>query len=585
MLKNLSDRWSLNSLYRGESQSPLLKDNLAKLKEEIEETISEIAKSKNLIHSYKLINHVQHLQKRVRHKRFFVNCLNVQDITDQRAKALADQVQTINSLFNRLLIYFDAYLLDIPEDKWKSLVARKELKLTKFYLNERRTLAKEGFSPEEKIVVNELMTNGYHAWGKMYRSLTNEIKIPYKGKKLTIGQAYNELLKGNRQIRKSWYEQWDKQSHPIATVLNSLAGFRIDLYRQQGIDNVLLEPLNNNRVSEESLKAMWKAIERKREELLSYLDIKKELLNVDSLKWYDFMAPMQFKSEPIPLDYAANLIVESFHSMSEDMAEFSRKAFLNKWVETENRDNKSAGAFCVPLPLKKESRIFMTFTGTSNNINALAHELGHGYHQYLIRHLPSFAQLYPMSIGEGAAIFAELVMTNSLVERAENNIERTYYLENKVNRGLRLLLFNYSIFLFEKEFYEKRKRGVVSKDALNALMLQIQQETFNNKLDTYDPLTWATRTHYYMTNQPFYNFPYTIGYLISQGIYKKICKNPRNFANKYRPFLKDSGRMTLEELMQTHFTFDLTKVSTWEMFIEPLIEDLKELSNIGSLNM
>src|SRR5690625_2907770 len=115
-------------------------------------------------------------------------------------------------------------------------------------------------------------------------------------------------------------------------------------------------------------------------------------------------------------------------------------------------------------------------------------------------------------------------------------------------------------------------------------MLQTQREIFNDRLDSYDPQLWMTRAHYYMTHQPFYNFPYTFGYLISQGMYEKVAADSENFTTLYEPFLMDTGRKDAEGLMAKYFNADLTKVSTWEGFIKPLIDDLAELAYLSGLD-
>src|SRR5690625_4660190 len=327
MLKNLINRWSLNSLYEGESESPLLRENLDRLKSELTEMINRLSTDSQSIEPLPLIADVQHLQKRVRQKRFFVNCLTVQDTTDELAKSLAGEVQVINSQFNHLLIYFDEYLIGICEDDWAQLMEQDELKGVTFYLNERRQRAQKGLGKDKDILANRLMVNGYHAWGTMYRSITNYIKVPHKGKSLTTGQAYNQLLNGNKELRRSWDKQWDEQSNNIATVLNSLAGFRLDLYAEQGVDEVLSEPLHLNRLSEQSLNAMWLAVERKKAELLPYLDMKKTLLDSDTMDWYDFMAPLQFKGENRNHDHAAQLMVNSFNAVNERYAKFAQIAY------------------------------------------------------------------------------------------------------------------------------------------------------------------------------------------------------------------------------------------------------------------
>ncbi len=56
------------------------------------------------------------------------------------------------------------------------------------------------------------------------------------------------------------------------------------------------------------------------------------------------------------------------------------------------------------------------------------------------------------------------------------------------------------------------------------------------------PGTWTA-----WTDEPFYNFPYTFGYLFSVGIYARAVEEGPAFEPKYLNLLRDTGRMTVEE--------------------------------------
>ena len=78
-------------------------------------------------------------------------------------------------------------------------------------------------------------------------------------------------------------------------------------------------------------------------------------------------------------------------------------------------------------------------------------------------------------------------------------------------------------------------------------MEEAQREAYADGLKSYHPHFWASKLHFYITGVPFYNFPYTFGYLLSQGIYGRALQEGPSFAHAYRGFLQDTGRMTVEE--------------------------------------
>ncbi|MNM66978.1 hypothetical protein D3C81_784880 [compost metagenome] len=118
-------------------------------------------------------------------------------------------------------------------------------------------------------------------------------------------------------------------------------------------------------------------------------------------------------------------------------------------------------------------------------------------------------------------------------------------------------------FLFETRFYEKRQQGVLDAAELSELMEEAQREAFQEALGSYHPHFWASKLHFYITDVPFYNFPYTFGYMFSTGLYALAQREGQSFAAKYDALLRDTGRMTVEELAAKHLGVDLTKPDFW----------------------
>ncbi|MDK6729530.1 oligoendopeptidase, partial [Aerococcus urinae] len=85
----------------------------------------------------------------------------------------------------------------------------------------------------------------------------------------------------------------------------------------------------------------------------------------------------------------------------------------------------------------------------------------------------------------------------------------------------------------EKNFYSERQAGYVGEERLNQLMVSAQREAFAGALDSYHPHFWASKLHFFISDVPFYNFPYSFGYLFSQGILAELMKDPDHFTERY----------------------------------------------------
>lgn len=131
-------------------------------------------------------------------------------------------------------------------------------------------------------------------------------------------------------------------------------------------------------------------------------------------------------------------------------------------------------------------------------------------------------------------------------------------------------------FIFENAFYEERKKGMVSAERISELMEAAQKEAYCDSLGEYHPHFWASKLHFHITGVPFYNFPYTFGYLFSLGIYAKALEEGAAFEQKYIALLKDTGSMQVEDLAMKHLGADLTKEDFWKDAVALIVQDAEE---------
>lgn len=140
----------------------------------------------------------------------------------------------------------------------------------------------------------------------------------------------------------------------------------------------------------------------------------------------------------------------------------------------------------------------------------------------------------------------------------------------------------HSRFLFEQRFYEERKGGIVSPKRLNQLMEQSINEAYGGSLDQPSIYSWVWTPHYYITQSPFYNFPYTFGYLFALAIYAKAKEKGKEFERDYLKLLRDSGSMNVEDLVMKHLGEDITSKEFWEAGMEVCLKDVEEFLELTS---
>ncbi|UII54959.1 M3 family oligoendopeptidase [Cytobacillus spongiae] len=526
----------------------------------------------------------QQVAKKLRQAGAFVSCLQAQNTEDKKAGDLRAKTTELSASFQSALTGFDQKLTTYDQTVWEELLLNDHIKELSFVLNERRTHALEKLSQKEESTINALGVDGYHGWGQMYDLIVGSIQIPFEqdGKEqlLSVGQAANKFSSSNPKVRKDMFTQWEKawgeKADYLSETLNHLAGFRLNVYKLRGWEDVLKEPLQMNRMKKETLEMMWKVISENKQPLVKFLNRKAKSLGLEKLSWYDLDAPLGKSESKVSYQEGADFILEHFSRFGEEMTSFAKMAFEDKWIEAEDRPGKMPGGFHTYFPENSQSRIFMTFSGSPSNVSTLAHELGHGFHTYAMRDLHLLNRNYAMNVAETASTFAEMIVADAAVKNATSEEEKLALLEDKVQRSVALLMNIHARFLFETRFYEERKQGIVSTDRLNELMLEAQKEAYGNALEDYHPTFWASKLHFFITGVPFYNFPYTFGYLFSLGIYARALEEGKGYEEKYIALLKDTARMSVEELAMKHLNVDLTQPEFWEKAVKLCMDDVEE---------
>lgn len=595
MKRPLSLVWDLDSIFPGRSESKEVQAYLDTLAADIQatkgrlEAVSVPTSVEDATPLADVIGTLQDLASRLRQVGAYTVCLVSENTEDRKAPVIRARVSRMSADVQSLWTMLDERMLAVDDTLWRHLLERPGFKEVAEAIDEQRRWAGHKLAPDKEALVGELAVDGYHAWGELYNHVSGSIKILVEkdGESTTLsaGQVQNRMSsdpdRGVRTRLFTAYEAaWADHAEICAKALNHLGGFRQALYRQRGWDSILEEPLEYNRITRETLDAMWQAVDEGKPVLLEYLERKAKLMGVERLSFYDVDAPLGNVKSEWSYDDAAEFIVKQFERFNPRMAEFSRQAFEGAWIEAEDRPAKRAGGFCTSFPQSHVSRIFLTFDNSINSATTLAHELGHAFHHSVFRGVPYLMTGYPMNLAETASTLAELIVAEAGMETAQDESERLALLDNKVRKSVAFFMNIHARFQFELAFYDERAAGVVPVDRLNELMEEAERKAFCDALGEWHPLFWASKLHFYITGVPFYNFPYTFGYLFSHGVYQWALEERDSFERRYASLLRDTGYMRTEALARKHFGVDLTQPEFWRGAVNQALESAREFVRV-----
>lgn len=467
-----------------------------------------------------------------------------------------------------------------------------EYKKYEFILEEEINYFNHQMERKEESIANDLQRFGGDAWSKLHEQIISNMVDKETGK--TFNQLRNDAYSPDRNIRKeSYYKEialLEQNQIAISSALNNIKGATISLNKKRnwgdGFEGAINRSLFSSRLSRKSLDALISAIEDSIPMWQEYLfekakalNLKDEKGNSEKCSFYDIFAPLITESSDKEKDWtyqeAKEFIINKFSEFSSHMGDFVKTAFEENWVDAEIRKGKVGGAFCIDFPLQKVSRVLTNFSGTTSDILTLAHELGHAYHHFCIKDLDYNLCSYPMTLAETASIFAETMVTNSMLKTA-NLSEKINLLEMHLSDSCQTLLDILSRFYFEKSVFEERENKELVAEDFCRLMNDAQNKTYGNSLtETKHPYLWAVKTHYYSPSLDFYNFPYAFGQLFALGLYSQYKESPKKFPSQYQELLKNTGSMTCEEVCKLA-GFDITTKDFWLSGIKELKLEFEE---------
>lgn len=414
-------------------------------------------------------------------------------------------------------------------------------------------------SSKEQSVNNpiiNLLENELKAWEDMYIQLRNKIEVIHGKETLFYGQAnYVAMNSDNEKERLEVFElltsALHKEKEIFATVLNRIGRLRSTKSNEIEDREILTQSLHANGISETVLLQMWNAAEENLDKLVRALKVYKK--GKPSITWHELMTVKENNEAIIPFSVAVQNIYDALKDIDEELAEFARNAIVSGWIDAEPRENKPPGGFCAPFFSEKESRISMRYDGSIDSVRVLAHELGHAWHFYNMsfEQSTSFLDYYlPMSTAESASIFFETVLLNYLIETAECIDMKKSLLSWKIRNSFNYVMAIRASFQFEKKFYEKCKEGPLSADEIEKISLIAQEEAYGNALSEYQPFVWMKYIQFYIADVPFYNYPYTFGYLASFSLIEIAKEDKNEFHLRYKEFLRETGKASVEELIK-----------------------------------
>ena len=532
------------------------------------------------------------LLKQLGNVRTYISAALSTDTQDTDAKTWMPILQKLGADLEESMTPFNVFLIRASEPFIDALLEDSELAETAFLIHHARKHKDQLLSVPEEQLITALATSGLHTWGNLYTELAGTLKCEIDGESVGLAKAANLLSHPESATRRAAWDgiraAWSAHQSSVAAGLSAINGWRLEETKKRASQrslHYLDKSCHQSRISRKTLDALIETTYQHREVGHRALNAMAKVLGQARMNAWDVMAPPPAAdgAEAVSFERAIALIAKSFNQLTPEMGDFAIMMAEKGWIDGQPTPNRSTGAYCTKFSDPREPRIFLTYEGTMTNVLTLAHELGHAWHNWVMRDLSAMQSRYPMTLAETASIFAETLVREALTHEAKTPQQQLEIAWQDAQEAAIMLLNIPARFEFEKRLVEARKFGALRPAQLCTLMNESWEKWFEDSLVQYDDLFWASKLHFSISSLGFYNYPYLFGYLFSLGIYAQqdSDNNQIQFNQRYTELLRDTGVMTAEDLVQKHIKQDLTRPDFWKdslVIVEKSVARFEELA-------
>ena len=507
----------------------------------------------------------------------------VTQVKNSEAGAFLQQSKESASKVNRQLVFFDLEWAKMDQQAADRFLAAADTAPYRHYLTNLRRYADHLLSNSEETLLVELSPVGKESWLTLFEKVMGHLE--FGENKRSEEEVLADLYDSSRKVRKAaaleLTEGLEKQLHILTHIFNTiLAGKMIDDRLRRYPSWVSSRNLSNE-LDDQTVDALVTSTTDRYDIVQRYYELKKELLGLDELHDYDRYAPLpSLPDQLVTWQECREMVLDGFRAFSPEMADIASLFFERKWIHAPLLEGKRGGAFAHPAVPDAHPYVLVNYTGNIRDVSTVAHELGHGIHQYLAKDKGYFNSDTPLVLAETASVFAELLIFHKQLDMLNTADQKRAFICQKLESIFATVFRQISMNRFEDMIHNSRRdRGEPAADDLSDLWLESQKAMFGDAVTLGDHYRtwWSYIPHFLHT--PGYVYSYAFGELLVLSLYRIYKQEGDDFVPQYLHLLAEGGSQSPYELL-IPFSIDLNSPTFWQGGLQVIEEMLEEVENM-----
>lgn len=279
------------------------------------------------------------------------------------------------------------------------------------------------------------------------------------------------------------------------------------------------------------------AVHRNMDKMHRYVRLRKKLLGVDELHFYDVYTPL-LKDEPakIPFAQAKQTVYDALYPLGDGYRAILKEGFENRWIDVYENQGKRGGAYSAGT--KVHPFVLLNYSGSLDSQFTLAHEMGHALHSYLSnKHQNQIDSDYVIFVAEVASTCNEALLMEYLLKKTTDKKERVFLINHFLDQ-FKGTIYRQTMFAeFEKFMGAAVDAGqTLTADMLCAEYARLCKLYYGEDMVVDDQIAmeWARIPHFYYN---YYVFQYATGYSAAIALSRRILREGENAVKDYLGFL------------------------------------------------
>lgn len=486
---------------------------------------------------------------------------------------------------HRHLIFLVNEISEISDEVMNQLLNSRELESRRHWLEVVNDNKPYRLSDEVEQVLSLKALTSRFAWVRLHDEVMSAQVFKLHDHEYTEAEIMKLLQEPGRETRKAASaaitEGLKESVREQAYIFNTVAADHYSNDQLRGFKSWISHRNLQNEVSDESVNALIHSVVKRSDLLHRYYALKKRLLGVDEMFEYDRNAPVERDKSFWTWDAAKSVVLSAYSDFHPRLGEIVELFFEHSWIHAPARKGKNGGAYSAGTIASAHPYIFLNYMGSDRDVQVLAHELGHGVHQYLSRSQGPLLMDTPLTIAETASVFGEMITFNKLFASAGNRRQKLSMLMGKIDDIVSTVFRQVMLNRFEDAFHTaRRKQGELSVDAMCDIWMKTQLDHYGSSVTLTDGYRywWSYISHF--MHAPGYVYAYAYGELLVLALHGIYQNNSGSFPDKYFDFLSSGGSKRPSEMLRP-FGVDTDDPGFWNVglgVIEKLIADAENLS-------